>query len=118
MNLCRCRALRAFHPRVTPPSRAAEKYRFLDSQCLQCRGQFTDAVATQLVGVIDRQMCPALADHLTLLAEGAGDDLDQRATSDVIRDGRTGREGLVVRMGVHEQQPGGLHSHQLACSLA
>jgi hypothetical protein len=35
-----------------------------------------------------------------------------------VRDGRTGRQGLVVRMGMDEQQSGGLHSHQLARLLA
>ena len=118
MNLCRCRARRAVHPRVTPPSRTAEKYRFVDSQRVQCRAQLADAVAAQLVGLVDRELCPALADHLTLLAERAGDDLDPRAAGDVMRNGRTGRQGLVVRMCMDEQQPRGLHSHQLACLLA
>jgi hypothetical protein len=35
-----------------------------------------------------------------------------------MRDGRTRRQGLVVRMGVDEQQPRGLHLHQLARLLA
>jgi hypothetical protein len=109
---------RALHPGVAPPASAAEKYRLLDSKRVQCRGQLAYAVPAKLVGLIDCKVCPALADHLTLLAEGARHDVDTRAAGDVVRDGRAGRQGFVVRMGMDEQQSGGLHSDQLARLLA
>ena len=46
-------------------------------------------------------------DDLALLAEGAREHVDVVATSDVVRDRDAGREGLVVGVGVHEEQPRG-----------
>ena len=84
---------------------------------VQRRGQFTDAVAAELVGFVDGQLRPAVADDLALLAERAGDDVHLRPAGGVVRDGRARRQRLVVGMGMDEQQPRSLHSHQLAISL-
>ena len=78
-NRCRCPRRRARHPRVAPPARAAEEDRLVDAQLRQRRGQFADAVATELIGAVDGELRPALADHLALLAERARHDLHLRA---------------------------------------
>ena len=45
-------------------------------------------------------------DHLALLTEGAGEDVHLVAARHVVRDGDPGRQGLVVGVGVDEEQPG------------
>ncbi len=70
---------RAGHAGVTPASRAAQEDRFVDAQGSQGCGELADAVTAELVGVVDGQLRPALADDLTLLAERAGDDVHLRA---------------------------------------
>ena len=75
---------------------------------MQRRGEFADAVAAELVGVIDGQLRPTVTDDLALFAERAGDDVHLRPAGDVMGDGGAVGDGLVVRMGVHEQQPRGL----------
>ena len=75
---------------------------------MQCGGQFADAVAAELVGVVNGQLRPLVADHLALLAERASDDLHLCATTDIVGDGDAIGDGLVIGMGMHEQQPGSL----------
>ncbi|GAA3532592.1 hypothetical protein GCM10022196_11000 [Aeromicrobium flavum] len=42
--------------------------------------------------------------HLTVLAEGAGDERDVGTFGDVSRHGESALDGLVVRVGMDEQQ--------------
>jgi hypothetical protein len=44
-------------------------------------------------------------DDLTLLAEGAGEDVDLVAGSGVVRHGHAGGQGLVVGMRMDEEEP-------------
>ena len=48
----------------------------------------------------------SLTDDLAFFAEGAGDDVHVSAVRDVMRNGSTGCQRFVVRMGVDEQQTG------------
>src|SRR5262249_22772772 len=98
---------RANHPRVAPAACAAKERRLRNPQRAQRVCQLEDPVAAQLVRRIDSQLPVTLADHLALFAERAGDHLHFGATSDVMGNRRTGRQRLVVRMRVYEQQPWG-----------
>jgi hypothetical protein len=71
-----------------------------------------------LVGGVDGEVRPAFADDLALFAQRARDDLYLRPARDVVRDRRARRQGLVIGMRMHEEQPRGLHSHQHARCLA
>ncbi len=97
--------LRAHHPGITPPAGAAQVGRPADAERVQRGGQLADPVAAQLIGVVDGQLRPLVADDLTLLAERAGDDLHLRPAPDIVGDGDAVGDGLVVGMGMHEQQP-------------
>ena len=44
-------------------------------------------------------------DHLALLTEGAGEDVHLVAQGNVMGHGDAARQGLVVRVGMDEQQP-------------
>ena len=94
----------SLHSRIAPPSRPAEEYWLVDSEGVQRRGQFADAVAAQLVGGVDSKVRVSLADDLAFFAEGAGDDVHVSTARDVMRDGATGCQRFIVRMGVDEQQ--------------
>lgn len=52
------------HPGVTPASRSAQEDRCADAQMTEGRGEFGDPVPTQLVGVADGQLGPAVTDDL------------------------------------------------------
>ena len=93
----------SLHARIAPASRAAEKYRLVDAEGFKRRGQFADAVAAQLVGAVDSKVLISLTDDLAFFAEGAGDDVHVSAVSDVMRNGSTGCQRFIVRMGVDEQ---------------
>ena len=67
-----------------------------------------------VVGVVDGELRPLLPDHLTLFTQGARDHLHLRSQGYVPGDRRPGSERLVVGVGMDEQQPRGLHGHQLA----
>lgn len=97
---------RARHAGVAPASRAAEKTRLAHPQLAEGGGQFADPVAAELIGLVDGQPGPPVADDFTLLAQGAGEHGDLGAARGVVRDRRPVVDGLVVGMGVHEQQPG------------
>src|SRR3954447_20627273 len=84
----------AVHAGVTPSAGAAEEDRLLETERVQCGGQLTDAVATQLIGVVDGELRPALADHFPLFSERACDNADLRTTSGVVRDRRARRQRL------------------------
>ncbi len=55
--------------------------------------------------MVDGQLRPLVADDLAFFAERAGDHLDLRSARDIVGDGGAVGDGLVVGMGVHEQQP-------------
>src|SRR6202022_1027671 len=93
------------HAQITPAARAAEEDRRGHPQCWRRRGGFADAVAAEWVGVIGGQLGPTVTDDLALFAESAGDDVHLSPAGDVMGDGGAVGDGLVVRMGVHEQQP-------------
>ena len=95
---------RARHARITPPAGPAEENRAVDSEGSQRAVSSRDAVAAELVGAVDGQLGPALADHFAFLAERAGDDPHLRAAGRVMRDGPAGGEGLVVGVRVDEEQ--------------
>ena len=106
--------LRALHAGVAPVTRAAKENRLFDTQGSQRGGQLADAVAAQLVGGVDSQLGVPLADDFAFFTEGAGDDVYVGAVGGVVRDGAAGRQRLVVRMGVHEEQTGRfLRRHRL-----
>ncbi|CAM3300222.1 hypothetical protein WIMU106979_25345 [Williamsia muralis] len=98
------------HTRVTPPAGAAQKHRCegfgrRSAQLRQGPGQFADPVAPELIGTaVCGQTTPLLPDHLSLLTQRAGDDGDLGSVGQVLRDCAAGGDGLVVGMGVHEQQ--------------
>ena len=104
----------SLHSRIAPPARSAEEMRFADAEGVQRRGQFADAVAAQLVGGVDSKVRISLTDDLAFFAEGAGDDVHVGAASGVMRNGSTGCQCFVVRVGVDEQQTRGfLRRHPL-----
>src|SRR5262249_29833921 len=66
------------------------------------------AIATELVGMIDRKLCPTVTNDLTFLTERARDDVHLSPTRGVMGDSCAVSEAFVVRMGMHKQQPRGL----------
>lgn len=66
--------LGALHSGVAPASRTAEIGGLTDTQCPQRRGEFADAVAAELVGPVEREFGPAIADDFALFAQRAGHD--------------------------------------------
>ena len=107
------------HTRIPPPSGSTEESRFAEPEVPQRGGQFADAVATQLIGVIDTQMLPRLPDDLALLAEGARQHGHLGAERGIARHGHTVVDGLVIGMSVHEQQPRNCrHRPSSACVIA
>ena len=69
--------------------------------------QLLAAVLGEGVALGALEVGEVLGDDLALLAERAGEHVDVVTAGDVVRDGDTGREGLVVGVGVHEEQPRG-----------
>ena len=72
-----------------------------------CR-ELTAAVVGKRVPRRTLEVGQGCGDDLALLAEGAREDVDVIAARDVVGQGHPGREGLVIRVGVHEEQPGAL----------
>src|SRR5580693_4134477 len=95
----------ARHARVPPAPRPAEEDRRVDTQGAQRRGQFSDAVAAELVRVIDGKLRPTVADDLAFFAESAGDDVHLSPACRVVGDGGAIGDAFVIRVGVYEQQP-------------
>ena len=105
--------LGALHAGVAPMSRAAKEIGLFDAEGVQRLGQLADAIPAELVGGVDRELGVAIADDFALFAEGAGDDVNLGAAGAVVGDGAAGRQRLVVRMGVDEEQTGGfLRGHR------
>ena len=76
-------------------------------------------VAAELVGLRGDQQLQVGPDDLALLAERAGDERDRGVRlGGVVRDGAARGEGLVVGMGVDEQQPSGQVSRTLGSRTA
>ena len=69
-------------------------------------GELADPVAAELVRGVGREQGQLRGDHLALLTERARDQRDGGVgVGGVPRHRAAGRQCLVVRMGVHEQQP-------------
>jgi hypothetical protein len=81
-----------------------------DAQGAHGRGELTSAVVGQRITRCTLEVRQGCRDDLTLLAEGAREDVDVVAACHVVGQGHSGREGLVIRVGVHEEQPGALPS--------
>ena len=86
--------------------------RSTETERTQRAGEFTDAVAAELIGVVDGQPGVLFPDHLAFFAQGARDDADIRTLRDIVGDSGAGSEGFVVRMGVDEQQAGRFVGHR------
>ena len=97
--------LGADHAGIAPPARAAEVDRPVEAQGVQRCGQLADPVAAELICLVHRQLRPLVTDDLALLAERAGDDPHLRSARHIVGDGGPVGDGLVVGMGMHEQQP-------------
>jgi hypothetical protein len=69
-------------------------------------GELPGAVTAELVAAVGRELGELVGDHLALLPEGAGDERDGRiGLGRVARDGAARGQRLVVRVGVHQEQP-------------
>ena len=62
-----------------------------------------DVSEGELVGLIGHQPGPALPDHLALLTEGEGQHAHVDAGGEIMRDGASGHDRLVVRVRVQHQ---------------
>ena len=87
-------------------SRSAKEIGLIDSERVERLGELADAISAELVGGVDGELGVVLADDFAFFPEGAGDDVDVGAIGDVVGDGAAGRQGLVVGVGVDEEQPG------------
>ena len=96
----------ARHPRVTPPPGPTEEPRLVYTQMPQSSSQLRDAIAAELVGGLDAQLLPPGLDYLALLTEGAGDHGDHGAQRRIACDRDAVVDGLIIGMGMDEQQPG------------
>ena len=94
------------HAGVSPAAGTAEERRLINTERVQSLGQLADAIPTELVGVIYGEQRITFADDFAFFTESAGDDADISASSDVVGDGAPVGDGLVIRVRVHEQQPG------------
>ena len=103
-NRCRCRGGVPSIPESRHRPGSAQKYGLTDSERVQRGCQFADAVAAQLVGLVDSKVRISLTDDFAFFAEGAGDNVHVSAVRDVMRNGSAGCQRFVVRMGVDEQQ--------------
>ena len=67
-------------------------------------GQLPDAIPAQLIGFGHSQPAEAVPDDLALLTEGARHHADFSTARGVVRHGHAIVDGLVIGMGVDEQQ--------------
>jgi hypothetical protein len=95
---------RAHHPGVAVTPRAAEEPDVADPQRGHRAPQLPDPVAAELVGLVGGQLGELGDQHLTLLAQGAGEQGDRRPLGDVARHGGAAVDRLVVGMGVDQQE--------------
>ena len=93
---------RTRHARVTPPAGTTEEARLACAEAIQRRRQLPDAVSPELVGVVDRQLCPAVTDDLALLTEGARQYRHLGTGRRVPGDGHTVVDRLVVGVRMDE----------------
>lgn len=84
------------------------------AQRRECAMQFQNSVATELIGSVDHEIGPRIADHLTLFTERARQHGDVDARAHVMGDGPAGGDALVVRVRMDQQQPLRLR-HRLFC---
>ena len=70
-------------------------------------GELAEPVRGERVALGALEVGEVGGDDLALLAERAGEDVDLVAARDVVRERDAGGEGLVVGVGVDEEQPGG-----------
>src|SRR5690606_29372429 len=103
------------HAGVPVASRAAQKAVVADAERRARLPQFPDPVLPETVLLVGRQVTQVLGDDLALLTQRAGDQTDVGALGGVFGHGRPGPDGLVVRMGMDEQDPRLLHRYR-ACS--
>ena len=96
------------HARVAPPRTGPviSEEGMPRTQASHRAGQLARAELSEGVVPVGRAMPHIGRDHLALLAEGRGEDLDIVAARDVVSDGDAGGKGLVVGMGVDEEQTG------------
>ena len=99
--------LGARHAGVAPMSGAAKEIGLFDTEGVERLGELADAIPAELVGGVDRELGVAIADDFAFLTECAGDDVNLGAAGAVVGDGAAGRNRLVVRMGVDEEQARG-----------
>ncbi|CAB4886757.1 unannotated protein [freshwater metagenome] len=102
------------HSRISPAAGATEEAGRVAAQRRECAMQFQNSVATELIGSVDHEIGPRIADHLTLFTERARQHGDVDARAHVMGDGPAGGDALVVRVRMDQQQPLRL-SHRLFC---
>ena len=100
----------ADHPRVTVgrgPALGAEA-QHVTGRTEQGQGgpQLAEPVGRERVARCAFEVAQRLGDHLTLLAERAGEDMDVIAPSDMVSDRDPRPQRLVVGVGMDEQQAG------------
>ena len=87
----------------------------LHAECLNSAGKLAGTVLAQRLTVIsatgltDLQVVQLLGNHLAQLTAGCGQQVHLRTLLRVVRHGRAGRRGFIIRVGVHEQDARILH---------
>ncbi len=102
---------RAGHPGVAPPRGravgAGSEEVLGHPEGGQRTAELPEPVRGERVALGPLEVGEGGGDDLALLAERAGEDVDLVAARDVVRERHPRGEGLVVGVGVDEQQPGG-----------
>ena len=92
------------HSAVAKPPRTAQEAVIRDAEMAHRRSELADPVATELVGLVTGQLEERRHQDFAFLAQGRGQQRDADAVRRVVRHRRAGRDHLVVRMGMHQQQ--------------